>query len=224
MEQQKESQMVYIKDLLFTVLYRWKTVLAVTLVMALLLGGLGLILGGRAMSEEDTKKLEIYETQKIATDQRIASLQKTIQERQLYLEDALIMQLDPYNHYEAQLTVSVQVQGEETGFVSAFTAQAVLEAYRSVLTEESLLEQLAQILQQPSRYVSELIGATVPALGTDTVTFTVKCNDGQTAAALAEAVKVHLEQYQGQIAQDLAPHELSVLKSTAFATADTALA
>lgn len=224
MEQQKESQMVYIKDLLFTVLYRWKAVLAVTLVMALLLGGLGLILGSGAMSVEDAQKLEIYETQKLAMDQRITSLQKTVQERQLYLEDALLMQLDPYNHYEAQLTVSVQVQGDETGFVSAFAAQALLEAYRSVLTEESLLEQLAQILQQPSRYVSELIGATVPAIGTDTVTFTVKCNDGQTAAALAEAVKVHLEQYQGQIAQDLEPHTLSVLKSTAFATADTALA
>jgi len=224
MEHQKETQMVYIKDLLFTVLYRWKTVLAVVLILALLLGGAGFLLGGGELSPEEAQKVSIYEAEKAAMDQRIVALQKTVTERQTHLEEALIMKLDPYSHYEAQLTVSVQMLEGESGFASAFASQAVLEAYREVLTEESCLTQLAEILQQPAQYVSELMVATVPAIGTDTVTFKVKCTDSATAAALAEAVKVHLEQYHAQISANLAPHNLSILKSTALATADTTLA
>lgn len=224
MEHQKDGQLVYIKDLLFAVLYRWKAVLIVMLALALLLGGAGFLLGGKT-SPADAQKLEIYETEKAAMEQRVLALQKTVTERQTHLEEALLMKLDPYNHYEAQVTVSVQLTAESTdGFVSAFASQAVLEAYRAVLTEETSLDRLAQILQQPAQYVSELIGATAPAIGTDTVTFTVKCADAQTAAALADALKTHLEQQQAQVSQTVAPHSLSVLKSTALATADTALA
>lgn len=224
MDHQKDGQLVYIKDLLFAVLYHWKAVLTVMLALALLLGGAGFLLGGKA-SPADAQKLEIYQTEKAAMEQRILALQKTVTERQTHLEEALLMKLDPYNHYEAQVTVSVQLATESTdGFVSAFASQAVLEAYRAVLTEETSLDRLAQILQQPAQYVSELIGATAPAIGTDTVTFTVKCADAQTAAALADALQTHLEQQQAQVSQTVAPHSLSVLKSTALATADTALA
>lgn len=225
MEQQKETQMVYIKDLLFTVLYRWKAVLAITLALALLLGGLPFLLGG-APSPEDTQKLESYNTAKAVYDQRISALEKSVAERQTHLAEALLMQLDPYNHYEAQLTISVRLQEETpgSGFSYAFSSQAVLEAYREVLTEETCLRQLAEILKQPAQYVPELLGSTSPAIGTDTMTFSIKCADAQTAAALADAVKAHLEQYKAQISTDVAQHDLSVLKSTALATADSSLA
>lgn len=223
MEQQKEPQMVYIKDLLFTVLYRWKAVLAVTLAFALALGGLGFLLTG-SPSREELQKQESYSTQKAVYDQRIAALEKSVAERQTHLAQSLLMQLDPYNHYEAQLTISVQLAAGDPGFDSAFVSQAVLEAYRAVLTEGSCLEQLAQLLKQPAQYVPELISATAPAIGSDTMTFTVKCADAQTAAALAEAMQAHLEQYQARISQDVTAHSLVVLKNTALATADSALA
>ena len=98
MEQQKEPQMVYIKDLLFTVLYRWKAVLAVTLALALALGGLGFLLTGNP-SREELQKQESYNTQKAVYDQRIAALEKSVAERQAHLAQSLLMQLDPYNHY-----------------------------------------------------------------------------------------------------------------------------
>ena len=223
MEHQKDGQLVYIKDLLFAVLYRWKTVLAVMLVLALLAGGAGFLLGGKA-SPADAQKQEIYAAEKAAMDQRILALQKTVIERQTHLDQSLLMQLDPYNHYEAQLTVSLQLTEAEPGFDDLFVTQALLEAYRAVVTEETCLAKLAEILRQPAQYASELISATAPALGTDTLTVTVKCGDAQTAAALADAVKAHLEQYHAQISRDVAPHGLSVLKSTALATADSALA
>ena len=223
MEHQKETQMVYIKDLLFTVLYRWKAVAVTALALALLLGGLSFALGGQGASG-DTEKLENYYTTKAVMEQRVTALEKSVAERQTHLAQSLLMQLDPYNHYEAQVAISVQIGAGETGFVSAFSSQAVLEAYRAGLTEENCLAALAQILQQPAQYVSELISTTSPAIGTDTVTVTVKCADAQTAAALADAVKSHLEQYHAKISQDVTPHSLFVLKSTALATADSSLA
>lgn len=223
MEQQKETQMVYIKDLLFTVLYRWKAVLAVALVFALVLGGVGFLLTG-GPSQAELQKQKNYETQKAVYDQRISALEKSMTERQTHLSRSLLMQLDPYNHYEAQLTISVRLTAGEPGFESAFVSQAVLEAYRAVLTESTCLEQLAELLQQPAQYVPELMSSTSPAIGSDTMTFTVKCADAQTAAALAEAMQTHLEQYQARISQDVTAHSLVVLKSTALATADSALA
>lgn len=223
MEHQKDGQLVYIKDLLFAVLYRWRTVLVVMLALALLLGGVGFLLGGKT-SPEDAKALENYNTAKAVMEQRIAALEKSVAQRQTYLENSLLIQLDPYNHYEAQLTVSVQLDAADPGLDSAFVAQALLEAYRAVLTEETCIEKLAEILQQPAQYTSELISSTTPTIGADVITFTVKCADAQTAAALADAVKAHLEQCQAQISRDVSAHKLSVLKSTALATADSALA
>ena len=224
MEHQKEAQMVYIKDLLFTVLYRWRTVLAVTLVMALLLGGLGFVMGGRALSPEDAQKVEIYEAEKAAMDQRVTTLQKSIVERQTHLENSMLMKLDPYNHYEAQLTISVQVEADTSGFSGAFDTQAVLEAYREVLTEGSFLAQLAQQLQLQEQYVSELISSEAVSIGADTVTVCIKCDSTESAAALAEIAKTHLEQYQAQVEEKIVPHSMNVLKNTALAKADTALA
>ena len=224
MEQRNDTQLVYIKDLLFTVLYRWNAVVTVALVFALLLGGLGFCLTNGDPTQEELQKLASYSTSAAVLDQRIQALEKSISERQAHLRGSLLMQLDPYNHYEAQLTVSVQLPESDDGLVSAFGAQAILEAYRSLVTEESCLARLAEILQQPAQYVPELIASTVPAMGTDTMTFTVKCADAQTASALAEAMEAHLVQYQAQLVNDLAPHSLSVLKSTAFAVADSALA
>ena len=113
---------------------------------------------------------------------------------------------------------------EEERPIQETSAQALLEAYRAVLTEETCIEKLAEILQQPAQYTSELISYTTPTIGADVITFTVKCADAQTAAALADAVKAHLEQCQAQISRDVSAHKLSVLKSTALATADSALA
>lgn len=222
MEQQKDSQMVYIKDLLFAVLYRWKTVLAVTLALALLLGGAGFLLGGK-VSPEDAQKAENYHTTKAVLEQRIAALEKSVSQRQTYLDNSLLMQLDPYNHFEAQVTISVQPDADTAGF-DGFVSQALLEAYKATLTEDASIAKLSELLQQPAQYVSELIGSTEPAFGTDVITFTVKCADARTAAALAEAVKAHLEQHRAQISQDVIAHGLSVLKCTALATADSNLA
>ena len=223
MEHKKDEQLVYIKDLLFAVLYRWKTVVAVMLVLALLLGCAGFLLGS-APSQQELQAIAAYNTAKAVYDQRIQALEKSIDERQAHVDGALLMSLDPYNHYEAQLTISVQLPAAEGGFQSAFSSQSVLEAYRAVLTEEGFLSQLAQLLQQPAQYVPELMGSTEPAIGTDTMTFTIKCADAETAAALAEAMETHLMQYRESIGQKLLPHSFSVLKSTSLAISDSTLA
>ena len=130
--------------------------------------------------------MEIYEAEKAAMDQRVTTLQKSIVERQTHLENSMLMKLDPYNHYEAQLTISVQVEADTSGFSGAFDTQAVLEAYREVLTEGSFLAQLAQQLQLQEQYVSELISSEAVSIGADTVTVCIKCDSTESAAALAE--------------------------------------
>lgn len=227
MENRKDEQLIYIKDLMFTVFYRWKIVLTVALILALLLGGLQMlpaIMGRGSLSQEDAQQISVYETEKAAMDQRIKTLQKAIADREAYLGNSLRMQLDPYNHYEAQLTISARILGIEPGLGAAFDAHAVLEAYKGVLAEEVCLTQMAEILQIPAQYVSELMSVDLSDLGTETLTVTVKCADSTAAAALAETVNMQLQQYSAQIAVDVAPHNLSVLKSTVLAQADTLLA
>ena len=223
MEKQNETQMVYIKDLLFTVLYRWKAVLAVMAVFALLFGSAAMLLEDKP-TQDELSALATYNTAKAVYDQRITALEKSVSQRRTYTENALLMTLDPYNHYEAQVTLSVQLPETTDGFQSAFSAQSLLEAYRVLVTEETCLTKLAETLQQPAQYVPELISSTVPAMGTDTVTFTVKCADAATAAALAETLESHLLQSREALSQQALPHSLTVVKSTGFAVSDSALA
>ena len=46
MQQEHESQTIYFKDLLFRALYSWKIALAVAVVLALVLGGFGMLKSG----------------------------------------------------------------------------------------------------------------------------------------------------------------------------------
>lgn len=225
MEMKKEEQMIYVKDLLFAALYRWKTIVAVAVLLALVLGGpqvVSAIRGGTGIVEPDPVAVEQYQSEKAALEKQVEYLQHTVDNRQLYLENSLLMQLDPYDHYEARVIAyaGTTIDGNLSG---VYLSQTLLSAYRSVLNEQAFLKQLAQALEINQQYAAELISVGSSETMAYTLEVTVKCDTEERAEKLAEIVAAHLEASQKSVATAVTAHSLSVLEKTAAAKIDPAL-
>ena len=55
MQQERECQTIYFKDLLFRALYRWKAALVVGVIFAILLGGVGVLKSRSSVNLRNTK-------------------------------------------------------------------------------------------------------------------------------------------------------------------------
>lgn len=233
MDRKKDERMIYIKDLIFAALYRWRSVLIVALVLALVLGGWkgvsglnGLQSGTEAASLEQAQIL--YEAEKTAAEKKVASARQNIENQRSYLENSVLMQIDPYSCYEAVLSMYVETDYQILPGMSYQnpdkTASAVY-AYQSVAQSSQTLNALAQALGSQSQYVSELLIATIPEETDGTLEVRIATPDEQTAWQLLEVLQAQLEGAYDQVAQAVTEHtvrsmELSVTETVNLTLAD----
>ena len=107
MNNKLEEQVIYPKDLLFAALYRWKSAVVLGLVLALLLGGLQ-VLKTSGSGETDAAAQAAYEEALLEFEEEKASLESykekyeaEILAQTQYLQDSVLLSLDPFAHYRA---------------------------------------------------------------------------------------------------------------------------
>ena len=111
---------VRIRDLVFHILYRWRSILLVTLLCALALGAARYFSVKAARDAGNMTRDEIRYEQELAdygTD--LANAQEKVEtwrtlytERVTYRDGSLLMQLDPDNAYAAERKYLVQAAGD----------------------------------------------------------------------------------------------------------------
>lgn len=166
MENKKEEQMIYIKDLVFTVLRHWRAVLAIALIAGILLGGVQGISGLRAAntpidSQAYQQALEQYEQKKSVRELQLQTARKNIDEQEAYLEESVLMRLNPYSYYEASVHLYVETERQilpETDSQKQPDKNAdVLHAYEALLLSAPVVQALADALETESRYAQEIL-------------------------------------------------------------------
>ncbi len=230
MERKDSEQMIYLKDLLFAALYRWKTVLAVAAVLAVVLGGVRGLSGFQAMqSSSDQAYLEQvaqYEQAVEIAQQKVDSAQLWVDSHQEYIEDSVLMQLDPRGYYEAQVVLHVQTDYQilpGMSYQNPDRTNTVLGAYETVLTGGDAVQALATVLETQKQYVSELMAVRVNS-DMDTVTVSVKTVTQEGAQAVLEVLLQQIQAASGLVADTVAPHTLRILEQTVNMQVDLSLA
>ena len=107
MEQEQREKSIYLKDLLFAVLYQWRKVLIVATVLALVFGGYKGLSQYRAAGQNGSDA-EDYEQARAALEQEIQRLEQCVDSQSAYLSDSVLMKLNPFHVYKASLDVYVQ--------------------------------------------------------------------------------------------------------------------
>lgn len=230
MENKKEEHVIYFKDLIFAALHRWRAVLAVALIAAILLGGMQLASGLSEMNTpvdpaEQEEILAQREAEMAGHEHAIESARRSMKFCQAYLEEAPLMQLDPYCYYEAQLVVHVQTDYQ---ILPGMTYQnpdksiAVVSAYEVIAHSNATMEKIAEKLNTQSQYIGELLTITKPA-DTATLHITALAPTQQEAEAVLAVFAEQIDGAYAQVQETVATHTVTVVEQSVSAKANTTL-
>lgn len=179
MEQEKSTQTIYLKDLFFGVLYQWKWLVIAALIGGILLGGLELLTGSASAT---LNPVTLTPEQQLKIDQLEKNLERTnrlIEAQSTYLEESVLISLDPYNTYTS--TVYLCVTAKDT--LQDLSISALRSAYAH-LASAQVLEQISQEAEMDLRYFRELISINI---SDNTLTVTVRGSTQENAHAIAQA-------------------------------------
>lgn len=164
-----------LKDLMFAVRHKWRPVLVVAIIMAVLLGGAKGPMTYRKQNDPETAKearvtyqndLELYEKNKSTYEREMENLRTDIANQQEYLDHSIWINMSPYDVCEARadLFVSTGYQimpGME--YQNRDNTDTILQAYQSLLTSSAVLEDVAKQVKTEPRYLEELVEVTIGA-------------------------------------------------------------
>ena len=154
------EQEINLKDLLFSVLYKWRILLLAAVVGMMLMGGYKTlkVTENRTSTEADESYEEEFERfieEKAAVDKTIKNLKASIDEQNRYITNAPLMQINPYNEIVSAADVIVKSK-ESTGS----NLNSLLALYKSSLLTGDYLDKMAEENGYESRHLKELISIT----------------------------------------------------------------
>lgn len=237
------EQEIDLKDLMFAVLHKWRSILLVAIVAAVLLGGVKAVMTYQSQNDEETVKaaeeqyeedLHSYERNKETMERELGNLQTDIENQQNYLEKSVLMNMSPYDIYEARADIFVKTDYEiMPGMVyqNVDYTDTILQTYQSVMTSVAFLSHIAESTGIDVQYLQELIqierGSTVvgnTSKLTNLLTVTVKNSSKKDAEAVLKKLLEGIESLQVNITANIGEHTVNIVNKSTGATVDLALA
>lgn len=180
MEQERSTQTIYLKDLLFAALYQWKWLVIAAVIGGILLGGLQLLMGG---SNATLNPITITPEQQLKIDQLEKNLERTnrlIEAQTAYLEESALMALDPYHSYTSGMYLCLTPVDADRDL--SMTALRSLYAH---LTGSEIMDALSREFDLDVRYFRELAGISIA--DENTLSVTARGNTQEDARAIVAA-------------------------------------
>lgn len=228
METKQEDRLIYLQDLLFVVLYRYKQILWAMVALALLLGIGSAVTGMAALRDEAANAaaveqyqiaLDDYEDQKTQVNLQLERLEAELEEHAEYVGKSAYMQLDPYAHYEARVQLGVHTADDPAQTGAAY----LLAAYRMHLTSQTVQQALAQAVGVGVADI-DLLQVIEQEEDANTLCVRVKCDTNERASAALEVLKTQLDLASTQLQQQVGDHGLLVVEASAAQCTDMEVA
>lgn len=232
MENHKEEQMIFLKDLIFAALRRWRAVLVVALIAGILLGGLQGVSGLRAANAPIDEAayqqaLAEYEHKKATQDLHLQTARENIEQQQTYLEESVLMQLNPYSHYDATVHLYVEPERQflpNTNSQNAVNRAAdVLHAYEAMLLSGPVVQAMADTLETQSRYVLEIL-TVEQASDASALVLNIKLPTEDAAQDILALVENRMDAAAAQINKDVMSHRALITAQSVNEKLDMELA
>lgn len=251
-----------LKELMFAVLGRWRMILAFAVVFAVLLGGykgasayrnINNTKANEEAQESYDRELELYNKSLEACKREIANLSRDIDSQQEYVENSILMNMSPYDVWEAKADLFVTADEGAGSRDNDFTT-TIMRAYQSALTSGELLSEIAQNMGVDDRYIHELVTVTmgrdsyyrdddlfsVESKGSgftirnrqddrfiaqdNLLTVQVRHEDEEKARELLTGVLEGVNRFYDQIRSGVGPHTISEINNSVGSRVDLALA
>ncbi len=229
MDNGNNTQVIYVRDLLFAALYQWKKCLLAAVILAVVLGGFKGVSTYKSnhsqsavSSESSYQEMDSYTAKKEALEQKLSVAQENVLQHNYYLNESVLMNLDPYHFYGVYLSAYVNLEPRaDISAQGTDSGEALLNAYAARLTGEACINALAQKMDTQGQYVAELISIEILP---QTLTVYAKAPDEATGQLMADFFREQLPLFQKDIAASLGLHQIHVTESYTRKTTDAELA
>lgn len=264
-----EERKIDIKDLLFSIIYKWKGVLIAGLIVLVLLGGYKFYKSEKARAAAGTEAVmddaaseslrkkqreiraaEVKITGKnteiskcntaINNDEaaitnaentvdtikgQVELQEKKIAEQEKYLNESVLMRIDPYNKPTVRTTYQVVLRGDSDDNAKLYRdpADEIVSAYALNLDVKEAMEGIAKEYGFDAKYIDELYSVSSNG-GANTITVTSYGLNGEMAKAINDAVCTVIENRKENISNRYWYHTLSKQGTEELLLLDTGLA
>lgn len=226
------EQEIDIKDLIFYILKKWRTVLSITVIFAILMGGYKLYKGITNYKDEMyiAVQKKTYENElnnflitKEGYQRNIGTLTQNIDYEEMYEKKSVLFQLNPYNKWvaKADLYIKMDVNNRQNTMIDP--ADSLVKAYSSILISESALRQASKNNGIEIKYLRELINIEGDFDG-NMITITVAYKDGEGAKKILDSILESVNSRQLDLETNFGPHNIIFMNSEKGIIADQELA
>ncbi len=226
------EQEIDLKDLLFAVLHKWKPILLVAIILAVLLGGYKGY--STYQSLHDSKKIEdaaekyqteldTYEEKVEVLNRELENLQTDLAEQEEYLEKSVKINMNVYEVAEVKTELFVKTDylimpGME--YQTPNFTDTILRTYKSVLDSTEFLNSVAENAGMEVRFLKELI---TTSTGGNIITIQVRHETLDQANAILDDILGGIESAGAKIRATIGDHTVTTVMESAGTLVDLGL-
>ncbi len=227
------EQEIDLKDLMFVVLRKWRPILLVAIVLAILAGGYKI---GRTLSQQSDpeflkdaeesyqKEVSMYEMNKAATEREIENLMLDLENQDKYMEHSVLMNISPYDVSVSSADFFVKTDYEimpNMVYQNINYTDSLIKSYAAAVIKQGL-NKISEAENIDVKYLEELVTVDID-YNNDMFAVKVKHSDPEKAEAIMDSIMSTLKGMRGKLSSTIATHTLSVMNETSSVTVDLAI-
>ena len=230
------EQEIDLKDLMFAVLRKWRPIIVIAVVFAVLLGALKTVKGIRQLGDEEYVKknqdtyvmnLDQYNSTKGRLEKEIENLQQNIESQQEYKDHSILMNINPYDEYVETATFYISTDYAIMPgmmYQNPNTATSILKAYMSIAQNGEMYNYVLGKMNNKIgiRYLKELVKI-VPDYDNNMLDITVIGDTRKTASDVRGYIKDSIASSKDSITEAIGEHEYNLVDESQFVTVDLEL-
>lgn len=228
------EQEIDLKELMFSVLHRWRPMVILAVVLMVALGGYKAVTTYRALSDPEAMEevqekyeedLRNYNKKVEANDRELENIKEDIANQEEYLEKSVLMGLSPYDVWEARAELFIKTDYE---IIPSMTYQnpdftgAVLQLYQSALTNAEFMDKVAKESDLESRFLKELV--TISVRNNNLLSIQVRHQDKESAEAVLDRFVDGVKGFKSQVQRSIVNHTVTEVDRSLGSLVDLSMA
>lgn len=216
------EQEIDLKDLVFAILYKWRFVVLTAILFSALFGGYKMAKSMiqqrdagymQKVQKQYQKDVEEYEILKTGYEQEIKNIRQNIEAQSLYLENSILMNMNPYDKHTASVDFlfnqKVFPQGNASVPAMYVYNNGLTSAYASYITQGIDLSGVAEEFGTQTVYLKELI-TVIPDEWGQMFSLSVCYSDKEGAERILDVILDAVKEKQDDFTDIFGAHELYI--------------
>lgn len=226
------EQEIDMKDLMFYILKRWRPILLIAVILAVLMGGYKLCKGVLKSQDKQymdnlqktyNSDLKNYHMTKDGYERKIDTLAQNIDYEEDYEKNSVLFQLDPFNKSVAKTNLFIRIEDENGAITMVDPADSLVNAYCSILKSKSALEKACKENNLEIIYLRELLHIEADYNG-NMIDVSVTYKDGDGAQKILDTILESVKTGQIEVESNLGAHSIIFMNGETSMVADQKLA